>query len=223
MVVLCLVVCVSLLSACSKSSGYKWDSGYISGPDGLMDVTEFRGDQAKTTVNGFEMSVYYEHRIMYCSHNYQNVQEDKMNTYKKGKYYTSYNDTALTVYYPSGDGWIEGRLSVEGSSVTDLVAQVYGILSKISLSENITEISIAGVMVLVVDGQSFVMRQNEVIIPQVIRIKENGHDKSMTDMVDIGGVSLAHMSTSDYDYYEYDNYLIQVTKGVDLSMLLKFK
>ena len=45
MVVLFLAVCVSLLSACSRNSEYKWEPGYISGPEGLMDVTEFKGGQ----------------------------------------------------------------------------------------------------------------------------------------------------------------------------------
>lgn len=213
------------LVGCSKELKYTWASSGMTGPNGPIVAEEFCRDSARTTTaTGRIASAIYETNIMYCPHNYEGVEEDKMSKYQGAKYYTCYNDTQLVMFYPFNGYFIEGHVSLDWGEDAKVVAKdLYDALAGLPLNPNMTTIDIGTVMTLAVEGYNFKMREDDIIIPDVLRIKAYDNKVTMTDTVTIGDKTLGHASTTKYDYYLYENYLIQCTLGIDVSTLLTFK
>lgn len=224
-----------MLAGCSSSSGphdnitLEWKSGIITYNGKTLSVDSFDGVHATaTTATGSSVTMQMEQvkDLGWLEYNTQGIEEMNMNDYKKGKWYSEFLDTKITVAYPIIDHEIyaAGWAPVTGQVNAD-VSIVYDLLSTIPWTDGGVKVNF-GDFTLGAEYAEVIVRPDSCLITGLIKVSEGYSDKCTNPYVVQGSKSeytLYMYSDVKYTYYSYDGYLIQTGLGIPLEDYIHFK
>lgn len=225
--VICSLVCLSF-AGCGASKNVSSTGGAICFGNEQSGLTEWSGYEAHHKLTD-TIDIYYymcEGKFEDCPHNAAGVLEENLTKFKKAKYYTLYLQTNIYMYYPCKGGYIEAYVDIGTDSlytVASIVEIMYKDMSVMSLSNSVKSVSFEGKVELNTADWDFKVRKNEIIIPDLLRIRKDDGTKKMTGSTMLGEISVSTLHTDNYDYYKYGEYLIQAVTGTDVSGLITLK
>lgn len=229
---LLLAVC---LTGCSngvdptKDVTIKWENGVTSYNGTTFTVDSYNGYSASVT-NGsggldYTLSIDSAKDVTNLTVNYSAVEEENMNKYKEGFYFSEYLGSRLTYAREiADDTWSVCQVVTRG---TDL-----------ALAANYAELYVSSVPLtngqVYVDFGDFIfgnqydvveVRPDCALITGIAKVSVDTHDCStpITVVQDKKEYQLMKGSSAKYDYYQYGDYLIQLSGGLDISQYIKFK
>ena len=227
-VIILSLLCVTCLVGCSSSSDMALENSVIHNNKKAVTVTEHKGITASTVIDGVGTIEYYIcDTTDNCVHNAGEIFKEDMTKYsKKGLYYTRYLGTEITLYYKYGKQYIESRMTMDNvdvMSVEAAVARMYSESENLVLGYDVDSIDFEDTLTVNVTDREFAVRQKEVVIPGLLRVKYDDGSVKCDQHVTIGDKSVAKTSTNKYDYYQYGGSIIQAAVGTDISSLITFK
>jgi len=225
-----LIVILSTVMVLTGCGGEKvsWRPGVISCGNKSVAVDEYSKDYAKKTLPDEvgEMKFYLTNNITDSPNNKLALPEEQMEKYRGCRYYTYALDSDVGLYMKKGKKFLEGYMTVFPQKTFTLeqsLNELYTTMGSLMFYENIKTISLSEKVTLKADVWDWKLRTNEVVIPNVLRVKADDGSVTVTDSVTIGKTNLGMKSSGSYDFYIYDGLIIQVAKGTDLSSVLTIK
>lgn len=232
MLIMVLVLC---LTGCSSNPGpdddvtFKFEDGKINFNGKPVEFTEYNGYSA--TIEGglgncnYSLMLEAGNDVTSISVNIQSILEENMDKYKGKFYYTEYLGSKITMadqvtpeYFEICQAYLDG--------VSKELAATYcaKYIDEIPLTNGKIKVD-CGDFILGNDYDSFIVRQDHVIIPSMLKLSKGTYDctETYTLVQDKKEYQLQKGSSSKYDYYMYDGYLIQLSAGLDLGSYITFK
>lgn len=232
MLIMVLVLC---LTGCSSNVGpdedvtFKFEDSTITFAGKPVTFTEYNGYSATIEggLGGINYSLMLEagNDVTSISVNTQSILEENMDKYKGKFYYTEYLGSKLTMadqitpeYFEICQAYITGV----GEDLAATYCAKY--IDEIPLTNGKIKVD-CGDFILGNDYDSFVVRQDHVIIPSMLKLSKGTYEcnETYTLVQDKKEYQLQKGSSSKYDYYMYDGYLIQLSAGLDLGSYITFK
>lgn len=207
----------------------KWENGVISYNGKTMDVDEWDGQHAvATTATGGTVTMQMEavKDLAWLEWNTQGIEEMDMTDFKKGKYYSEFLSTKVTVAYPIIDEelYSVGWAAVAGSLEAD-VAQIYDRITAIPWTDAGVAVDF-GDFTLSNEYSQVMVRPDGAVIQGIIKIGNGSNDKCTNPYMVTGSkneYTLYTYSDSKYTYYTYDGLLITMGLGLSLEEYVHFK
>lgn len=227
-VVFSLLLC--LMAGCFVACG---DEG-IKSVDGkivingkVTELTEWSGTDARHKVaDNFEINYYQcSGPLDDCVHNTARVAKEDMDRYKKSYYYALYLRTQVYVMRPDGKKFKEGFGIISAPDDYQLeymVKVMYEDLSNLVFDFNVKTVGFNNVVNVNVDGLNFAVRQNEVVIPGLLRVTADSETHPEAADVLLGAKAAKMYSTNRYNYYLVDGVSIQIIKDDDVMKYISF-
>lgn len=223
------------MAGCSSSAGphdditVKWENGVISYNGKTLNVDSFDGLHATaTTATGGRVTMQMEvvKDLGWLEWNTQGIEEMNMDTYKKGKWYSEFLGSKVTVAYPIEDGEIyaAGWTNVTGEINSD-VSIVYDMLSVIPWTDGSISVDF-GDFTMGADYATTSVRPDSAVITGICKVSLGSSSKCTTPYMTSSGkneYTLYYYSDSKYTYYQYGDYLIQTGLGIPLEDYIHFK
>ncbi len=230
LLIVLLIFCSVVFTGCSKTSNLKvsCDGSAVLFNGTPTGLSEWAGTTASHIIDEYFSIKYYicDEGPEDCPHNTAGVLPENMTKKGKAKYYSLYFDTYVYMYYPCGDFWIEGvgGVTQEGRySLAQIVEYMYADMESMVLVDSIPSVDYMGKLSIATDSWEFKVRPTEVVLPGVLRVKKDDGSKKLNSSAKIGDVTVAALNTAQYDYYKYDDILIQVASGIDINAYIKIE
>lgn len=188
--ILIVWVIVCSLTGCKSNKIGSVNNSAIMFGETITNLTEWTGEEAFYK-NGDKLSIRYylcKEGSDGCEHNTAGVLKENMTKHKKSLYYTLYLQTYVYMYYPIKDGFIEGEAIItedSGYSVSQIVEMMYSTMENIQLSNSIESITFNKKVKINTEAWGFKARPDEIIIPSLIRVKEDDGKVVMTTTTQI--------------------------------------
>lgn len=230
-----LMICVLCLMGCSKVGDptddvtVKWDNGTIIVNGVETDLTEYKGYEATIEFgNGgldYLFTLDYATDVTNITINTQGIMEENMDTYKGKYYYTEYLGSKLTMANDLGDDyWNVCQVLTNGLSAPMVAAYVSDYMDKLTLTNGQVYVDFGSFKF----GNQFdavVVRNDCALIVGIAKVSQGYFDCTQTVSVyqNDKEYQLMKGSSSAYDYYMYDGYLIQIAAGLDITQYITFK
>lgn len=207
----------------------EWKDGVISFNGNVLQVDTYTGSTATATLatgGNVNMMLDEVKDLGWLTWNTQGIEEGAMDTYKKGKYFSEYLGTKVTVAYPlvEGEAYAVASGATSGSVEAD-VAALYDMLSKVPFTNASVYVDF-GDFVFGDGFSGMEVRPDAAVIAGVCKVSLGSLDKATTPYVINSGkteYTLYTYTDSKYAYYTYDGYLIQLALGLRLEDYVKFK
>lgn len=212
------------LAGCSNSK-LSWSNEGFASNGTVLSIDEYADGQVNATINANVYVFKPCDSIIYCKSNTLGVLEENMTKFKKAKYYSAHMGSQYYMHYPVGDGFIEGICYVYNNAVgvEVIVDTLYKYCENLVLSEDVKEIPVGDKITLLVEDRTYKIRNDEILIPGTIKISADDGSKIMDSIVQVGKKDVAKTTVGNYDYYQYEGYIIQAIAGLDLSTYVKLK
>lgn len=215
---------------CSKQQQNvaKWDHGQIIADKEPINVSEYTGSDAYYEEPMYSFRVYEcPEGYKECGHNSLGVAPDLMTKHKNGvRYYTGYNDTVLWMFYPKGDSWVEMELDLNVGEVMPVGQMVdigMNVLSKIKLYPSTSKVVINDAVEVDTEFYTYKMTPSYVNIDGYCKIGTNTGSITMSDSYTLdNGKVVAYTTKGSYDYYLYEDVIIEAAQGIDINQFIKF-
>lgn len=225
---LCLTGCSSSVSPTSDIT-VGWENGVISIGGKATALTSYSGYEA-TIENGnagltYNFSLDNATDVTNLSVNVQGIMEENMDKYKGKYYYTEYLGSSLTMADSLGDDMWEVCQVLTNDLAANMVAnyasdymdtvkltngQVYVDFGKFTFGNQYDQVTV---------------RSDCALISGIAKVSNGTYDCTQTVSVTQNNKEYQLMkgSSSKYDYYTYEGYLIQLGAGLDITQYITFK
>ena len=220
-----------LLAGCSsksKTAMTVWDHGTLYQNDVAIDVTKYDGYSAESVTDEYSINYVSCSGPTDCSHKIADVSKDIMTKYNGCYYFTAFADTMMEMYYcydSKMEMWNEGIIGANGSNTypaATMASMMEPVLKNISLNGSVTQIQINNCLTLSVTAGSFSATKEYVVIPGYLKVGTDDGSITFDQTTTVGTATLAYTSSAKYDYYRYNDTVIQAAKGVDISQYVTF-
>lgn len=225
---LCLTGCSSANVGASDNITVKWENGVISYKGKTMPVTEYNGYSAKATgSDGNTWSIFIDAAKDFTSisTNTQMIMEESMDTYKSYKYYQEYLSTQMTIAGTIDDDYKKVAMTVNTAGINEGLSKVSGadILDSVPMTNGLVKVDF-GPFTFGTEYDIVTVRPDCALIPGVIKVSQGTHETTSTASIVQGKkeIQVPYGSTQNYDYYVYEGYVIQISKGMDISYYIQF-
>ncbi len=230
-----LTICVILLTGCSSRVSptsdimTKIENGtiYLNGKS--TSLSEYSGYEAKIdSGNGgleYLFSLDSAKDVTNITVNTQGILEENMDKYKGKFYYSEYLGSSLTMAESLGDdNWLVCQVITNGTPATAVAAYASDYMDSISLTNGQVRVDF-GDFIFGNDYDAVIVRTDCALIKDVAKVSMGTYNTTTTVSViqDNKEYQLQKGSSSRYDYYTYNGYLIQVAAGLDISSYITFK
>lgn len=224
-----------LLTGCSSKVDpssdvtIKWEDGVISYGGKSFDVTEYNGYSA--TVEGGKGGLNYTltldnaKDVTNITVNSQGVLEENMDKYKGGYAYSEYLGSLCTyARNVGGDNWAVCQVYTNGLAVDLCTTYSEEYVSSVPLTNGQVYVDFGSFKF----GNNYdvvIVRKDCALITGIAKVSKGTYECN-TPVTVIQGkkeYQLMKGSSSKYDYYMYDGYLIQLAGGLDISTYVQFK
>lgn len=234
-ILLILMVCVMCLMGCSSRVSPTSDitaeirDGVIYLNGKATSLTEYCGYEAKIEAgNGgleYVFSLDSAKDVTNISVNAQGILEENMDKLKGKFYYTEYLGSILTMAESLGnDTWLVCQVITQGTPSTAVAAYSSDYMDTLSLTNGQVYVDF-GDFKFGNDYDVVIVRQDCALIRDIAKVSVGTYDTTTTVSViqNDKEYQLQKGSSSRYDYYVYNGYVIQVVAGLDISSYITFK
>lgn len=227
---------LSVFTGCSSSvndvSGdvtVGWENGVITMNGKSTPITSYSGYQA-TIENGgggltYQMTLDSAKDVTNITANTQQILEENMDKYKGKYYYTEYLGTEFTMAASLGnDNWSVIKCGTGSLPATTIAAYASDYADTIRLTNAQVYVDF-GSFIFGNAYDAVTVRNDCALISGVAKVSIGTKDCPNAITVTQGKKEYQVMkgSSSKYDYYMYDGYLIQLAAGLDFSSYIQFK
>ena len=232
--VIALLLCVLCLTGCSSVNPSSdvtvgWDNGVITYNGKSTALTEYKGYEATITNGGaglsYRLSLDSATDVTNISVNYQGIVEENMDKYKGKFYYTEYLGSSFTMAKDLGnDNWGICQVITKGNSANMIATYASNYLDDIPLTNGQVYVDF-GSFKFGTEWDTVVVRNDCALIAGTAKVSNGTYDCTQTVSVIQGNKEYQLMkgSSTKYDYYTYDGYLIQLSAGLDITQYITFK
>lgn len=233
---LTLVLCLVCLTACSSKKQdvnsditIKWEAGTMYFGDTAVELSEYKGYGA--TVMGGKGGLDYTFMldnakdVTNLTINAQEILEENMEKYKGKFWYTEYLGSILTMAKNmGGDDWMVVQCITQNQNPDMIAAYCSDYLDTVTLTNGQVYVDF-GSFTLGTPYDTVIVRPDGALITGIIKVSDGYKDCNTPVSVFQNNkeYQLMKTSSSKYDYYMYDNKLIQVAAGFDISQYITFK
>jgi hypothetical protein len=206
----------------------KWDNGVIKIDGKETQLESYSGYEAAGTANSglyFELSLDTATDVTNITSNTQGIMEENMDKYKGCYYYTEYLGSRLTMAKSLGnDMWMICKVTTNDLPATTVAVYAYEFMNTVSLTNAQVYVDF-GSFVFGNEYDQVIARNDCALVLGVAKVSQGTYDCTQTISVTQNNKEYQLMkgSSSKYDYYTYDGYLIQVAAGLDVTQYITFK
>lgn len=193
-----------------------------------VGITEHTGLKASYTIDGTGTMEFAScSELMKCPLNLVGVFPEDMTKYKDALYFVMYHDTEIVLHREQKDGtFLEAHAvlaDIGTASKEQIVAQLYNDCATLEFMDY-TQVVFEDSVVLNVEGESYKIRPDSVVIPGIIKISTgNVTAKGATTSGVIDETEVVKVVTPKFEYYQHKDTIIQVAKGFAVSDLVDLK
>lgn len=230
-----LTLLLTLLTGCSSKQNItsdvtvNWESGVIKFGKEASALTEYAGYQA-TIENGnggltYTFMLDNAKDVTNISINTQGILEENMDKYKGKFYYTEYLGSKLTMASRlDGDDWIVCQVVTNGQPATAVAAYASDYIDSLKLTNAQVYVDF-GSFKFGTPYDAVIVRSDCALIPGIIKVSQGTYNcqTPVSVIQNEKEYQLMKGSSTKYDYYMYDGYLIQVAMGLDISTYIQFE
>lgn len=230
-----LLLCVLLLTGCSSKTDptsdltVSWNNGVIQINGKDTALTSYCGYAA--SIAGGQGGIDYNFSldtatdVTNISVNVQGVLEENMEKHKGKFYYTEYLGSKFTMAQPLGnDNWMICEVLTNGLTASMVAAYASDYMDTISLTNGQVYVDF-GSFKFGNDFDVVTVRTDCALIQGVAKVSQGTYDctQTVSVMQNNKEYQLMKGSSSKYDYYTYDGYVIQLAAGLDVGQYITFK
>ena len=194
-----------------------------------MPATRYTGLEA-TVKDGkggltYELTLDSAKDVTNISLNVQGILEEQMSSYKDAKYYTEYLGSSLTMAKQVGPELFSVcHVNTKGMPAETVAAFAYEYISSIPLTSGKVSVDF-GDFIFGDDYDTIEVRNDAAVILGVAKVSPGTHETKSTYMIVQNNkeYQLQKGSSSKYDYYVYNGYVIQVASGLTPETYITFK
>lgn len=229
-----LLLCVLCLTGCSSTVDptsdvtVTWNNGVIEYKGKDTGLTEYSGYEASIENGGgglsYRISLDSAKDVTNISVNTQGILEENMDTYKGMFYYTEYLGSEFTAARNiSGEDWAVCQVLTNDLTPATIANYAYEYLTSVPLTNGQVYVDF-GDFTFGNDYDAVIVRTDCALIYGTAKVSAGTYDTTTTVsiMQDNKEYQLQKGSSSKYDYYVYDGYVIQVAAGLDVSSYITF-
>lgn len=228
LLVLCLTGCSNKVDP-NAAVTIKWDNGTMSYKGTSFQVDSYNGYSASVSAGqgglSYELLIDSAKDVTNISVNAQGILEENMDKYKGCFYYTEYLGTKLTMAKSLGnDNWAICQAIMNGQQPTLVATYAESYISTVPLTNGAVYVDF-GDFTFGTDYDVVTVRPDCALITGVAKVSLGTYECNTPVSVVQNNkeYSLMKGSSAKYDYYQYGNYLIQLSGGLDISNYIKFK
>lgn len=226
--VLCLTGCSNKVSPTSDIT-VGWENGVISIGGKATALTSYSGYDA-IIENGnagltYNFALDNATDVTNLSVNVQGIMEENMDKYKGKYYYTEYLGSSLTMAKSLGnDTWEVCQVLTNDLAAAMVANYASEYMDSISLTEGQVYVDF-GKFVFGNPYDQVTVRTDCALISGIAKVSNGTYDCTQTVSVTQNNKEYQLMkgSSSKYDYYTYEGYLIQLGAGLDITQYITFK
>lgn len=226
--VLCLTGCSSKVSPTSDIT-VGWENGVISIGGKATALTSYSGYEA-IIENGnagltYNFALDNATDVTNLSVNVQGIMEENMDKYKGKYYYTEYLGSSLTMANSLGnDTWEVCQVLTNDLAAAMVANYASEYMDSVSLTEGQVYVDF-GKFVFGNEYDQVTVRTDCALISGIAKVSNDTYDCTQTVSVTQNNKEYQLMkgSSSKYDYYTYEGYLIQLGAGLDITQYITFK
>lgn len=229
-----LLILLLCLTGCSSSADPNapivigWENGTMSYKGKTFTVDSYKGYTAmvSTGMGGLSYNIFLDtaNDVTSISCNTQSILEENMDKYKGCFYYTEYLRTQFTMAKNIGEtSWAVVQCPMNGLDKTVVATYAEKYISDIPLTNGVVNVDF-GSFKFGTEYDTVEVRTDCALIPGLIKVSQGTYDCS-TPVTIVQGkkeYQLMKGSSSNYDYYMYDGYLIQSVAGLDIATYITF-
>lgn len=225
---------MTLLTGCASISPtsdftVKWQSGKLYNGNKEIPATKYTGTEA-IVENGkggltYELSLDSAKDVTNITLNVQNILEEQMSSYKDAKYYTEYLGSSFTMAKNiAPETFAVCHVNTKGMPAETVAAFAYEYISSIPLTSGKISVDF-GDFIFGDDYDTVEVRGDAAVITGVAKVSPGTHETKSTYIVVQGKkeYQLQKGSSSKYDYYVYNGYVIQLASGLTPESYITFK
>ena len=230
-----LMTCVLCLTGCSSKVSPKsditvgWENGVISIGGKATALTSYSGYEA-IIENGnagltYNFALDNATDVTNLSVNVQGIMEENMDKYKGKYYYTEYLGSSLTMANSLGnDTWEVCQVLTNDLAAAMVANYASDYMDSVSLTEGQVYVDF-GKFVFGNAYDQVTVRTDCALISGIAKVSNGTYDCTQTVSVTQNNKEYQLMkgSSSKYDYYTYEGYLIQLGAGLDITQYITFK
>lgn len=226
--VLCLTGCSSNVSPTSDIT-VGWENGVISIGGKATSLTSYSGYEA--TIEGgnggldYQFSLDNATDVTNLSVNVQGIMEENMDKYKGKYYYTEYLGSSLTMADSLGnDMWKVCQVITNDLAATMVATYASDYMDSVQLTNGQVYVDF-GKFTFGNQYDQVTVRSDCALISGIAKVSNGTYDCTQTVSVTQNNKEYQLMkgSSSKYDYYTYEGYLIQLGAGLDITQYITFK
>lgn len=226
--VLCLTGCSSKVSTTSDIT-VGWENGVISIGGKATALTSYSGYEA-IIENGnagltYNFTLDNATDVTNLSVNVQGIMEENMDKYKGKYYYTEYLGSSLTMANSLGnDTWEVCQVLTNDLAAAMVANYASDYMDSVSLTEGQVYVDF-GKFVFGNAYDQVTVRTDCALINGIAKVSNGTYDCTQTVSVTQNNKEYQLMkgSSSKYDYYTYEGYLIQLGAGLDITQYITFE
>lgn len=225
---LCLTGCSSSVSPTSDIT-VGWDNGVISIGGKATELTSYSGYEATIeSGNGglnYQFSLDNATDVTNLSVNVQGIMEENMDKYKGKYYYTEYLGSSLTMADSLGnDMWKVCQVITNDLAATMVATYTSDYMDSVQLTNGQVYVDF-GKFTFGNQYDQVTVRNDCALISGIAKVSNGTYDCTQTVSVTQNNKEYQLMkgSSSKYDYYTYEGYLIQLGAGLDITQYITFK
>lgn len=228
LLLLCLTGCSSKVDP-NGDVTIKWENGAMSYKGTKFEVDSYNGYSATVEAGqgglSYSMSIDSAKDVTNISVNNQGILEENMDTYKGCFYYTEYLGSKLTMAKSLGnDNWAICQAITNGQQPALVATYTEGYINTVPLTNGSVYVDFGEFTF----GNAYdlvTVRPDCALITGIAKVSLGTYDCNTPVSVIQNNkeYSLMKGSSARYDYYQYGNYLIQLSGGLDISNYITFK
>lgn len=221
------LISVICLAGCSNGSDTLYTTdGVVYNNKKAVPVTEHGGTTAKSVLAGGQYDIEYCFHEKYedCPNNGKNVIEGNVTVFDKKKaitYFSTYLNSEWTVHRKMSKGFMCGSVITESEAESNLIlSQMSAEIMNMDLSIEYTK-AVMDNCIEVTNFPEVRVRPNEISVPGMFKIVK---DTIKTDKTaQVGEITVGFVTKGNYDYYQWNEYVVKAQKGYDISQCITFK
>jgi hypothetical protein len=206
-----------------------WENGVISIGGKATALTSYSGYEA-IIENGnagltYNFALDNATDVTNLSVNVQGIMEENMDKYKGKYYYTEYLGSSLTMANSLGnDTWEVCQVLTNDLAAAMVANYASDYMDSVSLTEGQVYVDF-GKFVFGNAYDQVTVRTDCALISGIAKVSNGTYDCTQTVSVTQNNKEYQLMkgSSSKYDYYTYEGYLIQLGAGLDITQYITFK
>lgn len=231
-----LLLCVLCITGCSKSAAdpnsdvvITWENGQIMYDGEDTGLTKYSGYQA--TIEGGKGGLTYEWMldnakdVTNITINYQGILQEDMDKYRGMYYYSEYLSSKITCAKEiAPETFLVCQVVLNDVQPATAAAYVSEYMENIPLTNGKVSVDF-GDFTFGNDYDVIEVRNDCALILGTAKVSKGTYDTTSTVSViqDNKEFQLQKGSSTKYDYYVYNDYVIQLAAGLDINNYIKFK